>query len=250
MRTSLLATAMICGVALALPAYAQTNAPSSNPTAPSDSKPASAAANTPGAPPAPGAPTAVPPGPPPAPTPAPAEVAPPAPPPPPPPVEAAPPPAPPAADTTPAEPAPKPKPKPRMMMGGAASNITPANTRSDIAPRLPSPKLGPNAGPVEYLGAAKSALKAHRTGEAQEALEMAETRVLDRSTAVDDAGRPNEGPMVTHIRAALDSLAKKDMAGADAAIDAAMGGKTPMAEGRPHMMHHMHMKKTDAPPPT
>ena len=135
-----------------------------------------------------------------------------------------------------------------MMMGGGASNITPSDTKSDIAPRLPSPKLGPNAGPMDYLAAARTALKAHRTGEAQEALEMAETRVLDRSTPVDQAGTPDESMMVTHIRAALDSIAKKDMAGADAAIDAALGGKMPMHEGHPHMMHHMHMKKADAPP--
>ena len=62
-----------------------------------------------------------------------------------------------------------------------ASNITPQDTTSVIAPNLPSPPLGANASVRDFLTAARSALVQGRTGEAQQSLEMAETRALDRS---------------------------------------------------------------------
>lgn len=63
---------------------------------------------------------------------------------------------------------------------GQASNIAPSDTRSSIAPRLPTPAVGADAAPRRYLSDARDALKRGRTGEAQEALERAETRLLDR----------------------------------------------------------------------
>jgi hypothetical protein len=62
-----------------------------------------------------------------------------------------------------------------------ASNIRANDTHSVLAPTLPTPALGPNATAEDYLRAARSALAAHQTGAAQQALEMAETRALDRS---------------------------------------------------------------------
>ena len=47
-------------------------------------------------------------------------------------------------------------------------------------PNLPTTLVGPNATPADYLRAAQQSLQAGRTGEAQQALEMAETRLLDR----------------------------------------------------------------------
>jgi hypothetical protein len=137
----------------------------------------------------------------------------------------------------------------KTMMSGGASNLTPADTRSEIAPKLPAPKVGPDAGPEQYLMAAKRALKAKRTGVAQEALEMAETRVLDRATPVDQAGTPDMDPMVTNIHAALDSLGKKDWDGANMAIDKALGGKASSMSMDDKPMHPHHkpmMKKTPA----
>jgi hypothetical protein len=136
------------------------------------------------------------------------------------------------------------------MMSGGASNLTPADTKSDIAPKLPAPMVGPNAGPEQYLMAAKKALKMKKTGEAQEALEMAETRALDRSTPVDQAGTPDMDPMVGNIHAALESLGKKDWTGTDMAIDKALGGKMPPMPMHDKPMHHKPMmKKTTTPPP-
>ncbi len=48
------------------------------------------------------------------------------------------------------------------------SNITPADTRSTIAPRLPEPGVPSPRPPASFLAAARRALTAGRTGEAQE----------------------------------------------------------------------------------
>ena len=68
-----------------------------------------------------------------------------------------------------------------LPMSDKAGNITPDNTASRLAPNLPSPAIGENATPRDYLIAARTALLTGRTGEGQQALEMAETRALDRS---------------------------------------------------------------------
>src|SRR5271166_2747793 len=60
-----------------------------------------------------------------------------------------------------------------------ASNIAPADTRSAVAPALPVPAVALSAPPLSFLEAARWALAGARTGEAQEALERAETRLLD-----------------------------------------------------------------------
>ena len=83
-----------------------------------------------------------------------------------------------------------------MPMGSSASNIDAQDTRSQIAPNLPSPQLGPNASPVDYLRAAQSALAAGQTGEAQQALEEAQTRLLDRSVAYGQTNNPSDNPAV------------------------------------------------------
>ncbi len=81
-----------------------------------------------------------------------------------------------------------------LPLGTRASNIDAADTRSQIAPNLPSPQLGPNAGAVDYLRAAQSSLAAGRTGEAQQSLEMAQTRLLDRSVPMGQTNNPNDNP--------------------------------------------------------
>lgn len=106
-----------------------------------------------------------------------------------------------------------------------ASNIDQANTRSEIAPRLPDPSAASST-PEAYLAAAQRALASGKTGAAQEALERAETRVLSRSTEQSMATSPADMPMVQQIGAARRALASRDMAGAKAAISAAMGNGT------------------------
>src|ERR1700733_13861679 len=65
-----------------------------------------------------------------------------------------------------------------LPMGYRSSNIDERDTRSLIAQNLPSPPVGENANAVDYLRAAQSALVAGHTGEAQQSLEMAQTRLL------------------------------------------------------------------------
>jgi hypothetical protein len=103
-----------------------------------------------------------------------------------------------------------------------ASNITAADTRSPIAPRLPAPSIGENGTPRAFLTAAQSALDAHQTGKAQEALERAETAMLQRSVPADMASVPDQGPRVSQVQMARDALAKGDVIGAKKAISAAM----------------------------
>lgn len=99
-----------------------------------------------------------------------------------------------------------------MPMSSHASNIDSADTRSPIAPNLPSPQLGPNAGPADYLRAAQASLEAGRTGEAQQSLEMAQTRLLDRSVPQSQTGNASDNPAVTQISQALKALASGDRA--------------------------------------
>ncbi len=97
-----------------------------------------------------------------------------------------------------------------LPMSDKASNITEADTRSVLAPNLPPPPRGENASPRDYLAAARGALAAGRTGEAQQALEMAETRALDRSVPLFQTAGPIEDPLVAEIEDALHTLSVGD----------------------------------------
>jgi hypothetical protein len=105
---------------------------------------------------------------------------------------------------------------------GAASNIDQNDTRSAIAPNLPSPPLGPNAGPADYLRAARASLAAGRTGEAQQSLEMAQTRLLDRSVPYAQTNQPSGNPANAAIEEARHALAAGDRAATIRLIDAAL----------------------------
>jgi hypothetical protein len=75
---------------------------------------------------------------------------------------------------------------------------------------LPTPALSPDASPTDFLRAARGAVAAGRNGEARSALEMAQTRLLDR---VVDAGRekePSRNAAVKQISEAIDALAAND----------------------------------------
>jgi hypothetical protein len=89
-----------------------------------------------------------------------------------------------------------------------ASNIEPGDMRSVIAPSLPMPAVGQNAAPDRYLGIAARALQSGRTGLAQQSLEMAETRLHDRSVPIGDGGMPDNGPAIRHIDHALRALGR------------------------------------------
>jgi hypothetical protein len=109
-----------------------------------------------------------------------------------------------------------------LPLSDAASNITPGNSASVIAPRLPDPPLDENAAPADFLAAARQALTAGRTGEGQEALERAESRALDRSVRPSLASQASRQPLVQQITRARDALAAGDTPGAIRAIDGAL----------------------------
>ena len=97
-----------------------------------------------------------------------------------------------------------------LPLSDKSSNITPGDTRSTIAPNLPSPPVGENAPIRDYLMAARAALFAGRTGEAQQALEMAETRALDRSVPLFQTNVASQDPVVEDIKRALHALSAGD----------------------------------------
>jgi hypothetical protein len=112
-----------------------------------------------------------------------------------------------------------------------ASNIDRSNTRSDIAPALPMPPVRGNS-PEDYLAAADRALSHRQSGEAQEALERAETRLLDRSVPAGQGNMPMQDPRLTQIRDARMAIANRDWSAARSNIEQAMnahGGPGPMS---------------------
>jgi hypothetical protein len=113
-----------------------------------------------------------------------------------------------------------------MPMGTRASNIDQSDTRSLIAPNLPTPAVGADADPVAYLRAAQAALQAGRTGETQQALEMAQTRLLDRAVPMLQTNRPSDNPAVMQISQALKALAAGDRAQAMQLIQSAVPAAT------------------------
>jgi hypothetical protein len=110
-----------------------------------------------------------------------------------------------------------------LPLGNRPSNITPGDTRSVIAPRLPSPPGGQNESPRQFLMDARNALASNQTGMAQEALERAETGVLDRSVDPRYANIPSRQPVVQTITQALQALAGRDIASTQRLIDVALG---------------------------
>ena len=75
---------------------------------------------------------------------------------------------------------------------------------------LPTPDVGENASAADLLRAARSALIAGRTGEAQQALEMAQTRLLDRSVPLFQTDKPSDNPAVQQISQARQALLAGD----------------------------------------
>jgi hypothetical protein len=114
-------------------------------------------------------------------------------------------------------------------MGTRSSNIDQNDTRSLIAPNLPTPPVGADSDPVAYLRAALAALQAGRTGETQQALEMAQTRLLDRSVPMQQTNNPSDNPAVTQISQALKALASGDRAQTMQLIQSAIPAATALS---------------------
>jgi hypothetical protein len=103
-----------------------------------------------------------------------------------------------------------------------AGNIEPGDTKSNIASTLPAPSVGADATLHDYLVAARASVVAGRTGQAQQSLEMAETRALGGSVVPDRAGVPNDSRTVTEISHALHALGSGDKEETLHAIDAVL----------------------------
>ena len=79
-----------------------------------------------------------------------------------------------------------------------------------LATELPSPPLGDDASPADFLRAAERALVAGRTGESQQSMEMAQTRLLDRSVPLGTTGIPSDQPAIKLISEGLQALSAGD----------------------------------------
>ncbi|MDQ2801991.1 MAG: hypothetical protein M3Y41_04615 [Pseudomonadota bacterium] len=109
-----------------------------------------------------------------------------------------------------------------------------ATRRSRIAPPLPSPPIDENASADQFLRDAQTALQKHDVGAAEEALERAETRVLESTTG--DQSRRLDA--IEHAREALghrrylrpDMTDANDMVG-QALSQSASGSAAPVSGG-------------------
>jgi hypothetical protein len=109
-------------------------------------------------------------------------------------------------------------------LSGAAL-AQPSGASTVLAP-LPPPPAAASERPSDYLRAAQGALAAGRRGEAQEALEMAQTRMLDRAVPLGQTNNPSDNPTIGQISQALQALAAHDRATCMQAIQTAMASAT------------------------
>ncbi len=93
-------------------------------------------------------------------------------------------------------------------------------------PALPEPDMPAGSRVSDYLKAAENAVAAGRNGEAESALEMAQTRLLDRSVAIGQTGTPIQDPLIGQIYTARQALGANDRQGSLQAIDAALHAAT------------------------
>ncbi len=111
------------------------------------------------------------------------------------------------------------------------SNVGPGSTHTLWSPQLPTPPVSEDSPPSAFIQAAETAIAAGRLGEAQEAIERAESRVLNRSVRPSKAGEASQQALVQQLSEARQALARGDRAGAVAQLARARanpeaGGKT------------------------
>ena len=118
-----------------------------------------------------------------------------------------------------------------LLAGPALAQTTPQTPPAPppLAP-LPTPALDENAPPKAFIDAALRAIAAGRTGEAQEAIERAESRALIRSVKPSQAGNPSQQPLVQQLIQARQALGARDRMRAVTLLQAA--AKTPEATAK------------------
>jgi hypothetical protein len=96
------------------------------------------------------------------------------------------------------------------------------NGGSIVTPRPLSRSAGTDAAPRAYLESARQAVERGHPGEAREALERAETRLLDSAVVLAGAGEPDTQRAVLDVGIARHDLTVRDHQGAIRAIDDAL----------------------------
>ena len=99
-----------------------------------------------------------------------------------------------------------------------AAERAPAGGGTPLRP-LPAPDVPESASAETFLRAALTAVAQNRGGMARESLEMAQTRLLDRSVALGQTRNPSDDPAVRQISTAMQSLSAGDRAGATKQIE-------------------------------
>jgi len=112
-----------------------------------------------------------------------------------------------------------------LAIPAAAQQAAPHGQRV-VRPGLPLPALPENSPPSAYLRAAQGALATGRTGEAQEALEQAQPRLLDRSVPLGHTDEPSSNPAISQIGQALQALHAQDRATCMHWVETALGTVT------------------------
>ena len=102
------------------------------------------------------------------------------------------------------------------------TNTGPENTRTVWSPQLPAPAVSDEAPPAAFVQAAQAAIAAGRLGEAQEAIERAESRALDRTVRPSRANVPSHQPLVQQLAQARQLLGAGDRMGALRMLDRAL----------------------------
>lgn len=114
-----------------------------------------------------------------------------------------------------------------MPLSSKASNIDSADTHSTIAPTSPEPSVAPGAGVSPLLSTAKTSIVKGKTGTADEALEQAETQILQRSVAQTQTDYASNDPVVAQIEQARQALGHHDKAGATQIINQILASGAP-----------------------
>lgn len=104
----------------------------------------------------------------------------------------------------------------------APSNVTTTDTRTVWSPQLPAPPVAEDAPPAAFVKAAQGAIASGRLGEAQEAIERAESRALDRSVKPSAADEPSQQSLVKQLADARQMLASGDRMGAQHKLEEAL----------------------------
>jgi hypothetical protein len=100
-----------------------------------------------------------------------------------------------------------------LPLSDKASNIDANSVHAAVAPTLPTPSVGTDATARAYLLEARDDLAATgRTGQAQNALEMAESRQLNRVVPPSESIGQSQNQIVAQISAARAALGRGEIA--------------------------------------